>query len=100
MRPCVGAVHLVIHQLRALIERYGTHFFRDGAGIFYGYGNYRGVMVQLRFHWMSRGPDQARWEQAFSADEGHTWETNWIMEVSRVTEASCVSDVTSTAVVA
>jgi hypothetical protein len=74
--------------------------FRDGAGIFYGYGNYRGVMVQLRFHWMSRGPDQARWEQAFSADEGQTWETNWIMEFSRVTEASCVSDVTSTAVVA
>ena len=24
-----------------------------------------------------------RWEQAFSADGGKTWETNWVMEMTR-----------------
>jgi hypothetical protein len=27
-----------------------------------------------------------RWEQAFSADDGDTWETNWVMEFSRAEE--------------
>ena len=26
----------------------------------------------------------ARWEQAFSADGGATWEVNWVMEFTRV----------------
>jgi hypothetical protein len=34
-------------------------------------------------HWTSAGPDAARWEQAFSADGGKTWETNWIMDFTR-----------------
>jgi hypothetical protein len=28
-------------------------------------------------------PDACRWEQAYSADGGKTWETNWTMEFSR-----------------
>jgi hypothetical protein len=28
-------------------------------------------------------PDSCRWEQAYSADGGKTWETNWIMEFTR-----------------
>ena len=28
--------------------------------------------------------DHARWEQAFSEDGGQTWETNWIMESTRI----------------
>jgi hypothetical protein len=29
--------------------------------------------------------DSPRWEQAFSADGGANWETNWIMNFTRVT---------------
>jgi hypothetical protein len=29
---------------------------------------------------------QARWEQAFSEDGGRTWETNWIMDYTRIAE--------------
>ena len=39
--------------------------------------------VLARFIWTPFGDDRARWEQAFSADEGASWETNWIMEFER-----------------
>jgi hypothetical protein len=29
-------------------------------------------------------PDSAHWEQAFSADGGRTWETNWRMRMTRL----------------
>jgi hypothetical protein len=35
------------------------------------------------FRWTRRGPDVARWEQAFSLD-GQTWEWNWSMDFTRV----------------
>lgn len=57
--------------------------FTDGVGTFYGYEDYQGRRVFLRFRWTADGPNGARWEQAFSADGGRTWETNWIMEFSR-----------------
>jgi hypothetical protein len=31
-----------------------------------------------------RGHDRARWQRAFSPDNGKTWEVNWVMEFSRV----------------
>jgi hypothetical protein len=37
--------------------------------------------------WFS-SPDTPRWEQAFSADEGKTWETNWMWTLSRVRNES------------
>jgi hypothetical protein len=32
------------------------------------------------YKWTQVGPDGARWEQAFSYDDGKTWETNWVNE--------------------
>ena len=29
-----------------------------------------------------------RWEQAFSDDDGATWETNWVMEFTRALEVA------------
>ncbi len=34
--------------------------------------------------WSDITPTLARWEQAFSPDGGKSWETNWIMEFTRV----------------
>jgi len=60
-----------------------TGTFRDGVGEFYSHEDYQGRMVFVRFRWTSAGPNAARWEQAFSADAGTTWETNWIMQFTR-----------------
>ena len=36
------------------------------------------------FTYENLGPVRARWAQAFSPDSGRSWETNWIMEFSRM----------------
>jgi hypothetical protein len=38
----------------------------------------------VRYLWSRIGADSARWEQAYSLDEGNSWETNWIMDFTRV----------------
>jgi hypothetical protein len=41
-----------------------------------------GQPIVVRVQWTFPQPEQARWEQAFSPDDGQTWETNWIMDFS------------------
>lgn len=57
--------------------------FRDGVGVFEGDDQHEGTPVRIRFVWTHPTPDTARWEQAFSTDGGATWETNWIMNMTR-----------------
>ena len=57
--------------------------WKDGLGEFYDQEPFGDRMVYVRFLWTNDGPDAARWEQAFSADGGRTWETNWIMQFER-----------------
>ncbi len=57
--------------------------FRDGVGTFYADDQLNGKPIRVRFLWTQPVKDQPRWEQAFSADAGATWETNWIMDFSR-----------------
>lgn len=60
-----------------------TGRFTDGVGIFEGEDEHDGRPVRVRFVWTHETPDAARWEQSFSADGGATWETNWIMNMTR-----------------
>jgi len=57
--------------------------FRDGRGEFFSQEPFEGRMILVRFLWSQITPNSCRWEQAFSADGGKTWETNWIMEMTR-----------------
>jgi len=57
--------------------------FSDGVGTFYGDDILDGRPIRVRFLWSDITPRSARWEQAFSADAGESWETNWIMEFTR-----------------
>jgi len=57
--------------------------FAGDRGEFYGEDQDEGRPVRVRFIWTRLGPDAARWEQAFASD-GQAWETNWIMELKRV----------------
>jgi hypothetical protein len=60
-----------------------TGAFDGERGTFYGTDVVEGRQIQLRFIWASLHPGACRWEQAFSADGGVTWETNWIMDFTR-----------------
>ena len=57
--------------------------FEDGVGTFTGNDVHEGRPVLARFIWSEIARDSAKWEQALSADRGLTWETNWIMRMSR-----------------
>jgi hypothetical protein len=60
--------------------------FADGHGTFFGDDVHDGRPVRVRFDWTDITPTSARWEQAFSADAGAGWETNWVMTLSRCDE--------------
>jgi hypothetical protein len=57
--------------------------FENGVGTFLGDDVFEGRPIRVRFIWSEIAPRSARWEQAFSADGGATWETNWIMRFTR-----------------
>ena len=59
--------------------------FIDGVGIFYADDMLNGQAIRVRFLWIRPSADQPRWEQAFSIDAGTTWETNWVMDFTKVT---------------
>jgi hypothetical protein len=42
-----------------------------------------GVPIRMRFDWSEITDVSARWEQAFSFDDGETWKTNWVMLLTR-----------------
>jgi hypothetical protein len=44
---------------------------------------HEGTPVRVRFVWSGVTATTAHWEQAFSADGGRTWETNWTMDSVR-----------------
>jgi hypothetical protein len=60
--------------------------FKDGRGEFFDQEMFEGRSIYVRFIWSGITPNSCRWEQAFSADGGATWETNWVMEFTRVHE--------------
>ncbi|TIM05539.1 MAG: DUF1579 domain-containing protein [Mesorhizobium sp.] len=57
--------------------------FEAGVGTFLCEDVFDGRDIQVRFLWSRITEKSARWEQAFSADGGKTWETNWIMDFAR-----------------
>lgn len=57
--------------------------FEGGVGVFFGDDLLDGQAIRVRFVWSGISDTTAHWEQAFSADGGSTWETNWTMAFSR-----------------
>jgi len=53
-------------------------FDANGRGLFYGVDTLDGRVVLVRFVISDVTANSARFEQAYSADAGATWEVNWI----------------------
>ena len=58
--------------------------FVDGVGEFVAEDVHHGVPILCRFRWTVHSLEKAGWEQAFSTDDGATWEVNWEMVETRV----------------
>ncbi len=57
--------------------------FSGPLGIFLAKDELDGKPITVRFTWNANLGKNPLWEQAFSADCGKTWETNWTMEFVR-----------------
>jgi len=62
--------------------------FSGDTGVFEGDDTFEGRPIRVRFILSRVGTPNPRWEQAFSDDEGETWETNWIMDFTRALEVA------------
>jgi len=58
--------------------------FENGVGLFFGEDVFEGRPIKVRFTWSDATATSCRWAQAFSADDGATWETNWTMDFARL----------------
>jgi len=58
--------------------------FDGNVGIFSGADTFDGRAILVRFTWSRVDTPNPRWEQAFSDDGGLSWETNWIMDFTRI----------------
>jgi hypothetical protein len=57
--------------------------FEQGSGTFLATDVLEGKPIRVRFLWTRTDTNTPRWELAFSADNGESWETNWFMDFNR-----------------
>jgi hypothetical protein len=62
----------------------GVGRFTNGHGEFYEHEEVGGRPVFVRLLWEVRSAKQYHREQAYSTDEGKTWETNWIIDSNKM----------------
>lgn len=58
--------------------------FEKNTGLFYTKDIFNGKNILVVFNWDKTDPDEPIWSQAFSDDNGITWEWNWYMYMKRV----------------
>lgn len=57
--------------------------FDEAIGDFYAYDQFEGKRILVRFNWNATRPNEPVWSQAFSPDDGQSWEWNWYMRFLR-----------------
>ncbi len=72
-----------VDSLTTIVQPAVVGRFRDGRGEFFADDFHKDTPVLARFIWRDITESSAIWEQAFSTDEGRSWETNWTMEFDR-----------------
>jgi hypothetical protein len=61
-----------------------TGSFKYGLGRFYANDEFNGRPIVMLYQWDARDLQHPKWSQAFSADEGETWEWNWEMVLTKI----------------
>lgn len=68
----------------AVLDKPVAGSFEKGIGRFYSTDIFNGKDILVAFVWDATNPDEPVWSQAFSDDNGKTWEWNWYMYMSRI----------------
>ena len=58
--------------------------FENGVGHFFTKDTFNGKKIIMMFRWDARDKDHPIWSQAFSPDNGKTWEWNWYNVSERI----------------
>jgi hypothetical protein len=58
--------------------------FENNVGHFFTKDTFKGKPIIMMFRWDARDKDRPIWSQAFSADNGKTWEWNWFNVNERI----------------
>jgi hypothetical protein len=61
-------------------------FDKNGVGHFFGKDTLNGKPILVVFRWDARNKERPRWGQAFSPDNGKTWEWNFFNVSERPNE--------------
>ena len=61
-----------------------TGSFENSVGKFYTNDVFNEKEIVVLYQWDAVNPEQPKWSQAFSVDDGKTWEWNWINVSYRV----------------
>jgi hypothetical protein len=68
----------------AMDEKPVTGSFENGLGKFYANDVFNEKDILVLYQWDATNPEHPKWAQAFSTDNGKTWEWNWKMELSKI----------------
>ena len=60
--------------------------FENNIGHFFAKDSFNGKEILVVFRWDVRDKENPIWSQAFSDDNGETWEWNWYMYFSKITQ--------------
>lgn len=69
---------------RVTLDPPQTGSFNDGVGEFLARDTFGGIDIIVKFRWDASDPDRPIWSQAFSTDEGESWEWNWYVNFERI----------------
>lgn len=58
--------------------------FENGIGKFYANDIFNGQKIRVIYQWDATNPEHPIWSQAFSTDNGKTWEWNWVMTLTKI----------------
>lgn len=61
-----------------------TGSFENGVGKFYTKDTFNMQPIVVIYQWDVTNPEHPIWSQAFSVDDGNTWEWNWEMVLTRI----------------
>jgi hypothetical protein len=57
--------------------------YENNIGTFYGKDIFNEKEIIVKFNWDKTDPENPVWSQAFSEDNGETWEWNWYMYMTK-----------------